>query len=201
MCRRAFESNGEMRTSRCTPDSVLSQPWALWPLTIMVADLMPASSPAVSSIDLDVEFPPLGPAHVHAQEHARPVAALGAAGARMDFDIGVVGVGLARQQRLELAALALRLQRLQRARPSALGRRVALGLAEFDQRRRVVEVALNLGERAQPVLEHRALAHQLLRGFGIVPEVGVFGFGVEFGEPARRGLDVKDASSAVPRTA
>ncbi len=50
MWRRAFESKGEMRTSRCTPNSVLSQPWALWPLTMIVADLIPASSPAVSSI-------------------------------------------------------------------------------------------------------------------------------------------------------
>ena len=40
---------------------------------------------------LDVEFAPLAPAHVHAQQHARPVAALGAAGAGMHFDIGVVG--------------------------------------------------------------------------------------------------------------
>ena len=26
VCRRALESNGEMRTSRCTPSSVFSQP-------------------------------------------------------------------------------------------------------------------------------------------------------------------------------
>ena len=90
-------------------------------------------------------------------------------------------VGLAREQRLELAALALGFQRLQRREALGLGRFVALGLAEFDQRRRVVEVALDLGERAQPVLEQRALAHHLLRGVGVVPEGGVFGFGVEFG--------------------
>ena len=104
--------------------------------------------------DLDLELPPLRPAHVHAQEHARPVAALGAARARMDFDIAVVAVRLAREQRLELAALALGLQRLQGRHALGLGRRVALGLAELDQRRRVLEVALDLGERAQPLLEH-----------------------------------------------
>jgi hypothetical protein len=47
--RRALESNGEMRTRRCTPVSLLSHPKALRPLISMVADLMPASSPAVSS--------------------------------------------------------------------------------------------------------------------------------------------------------
>ena len=39
----------------------------------------------------DLELAPLAPAHVHAQQHARPVAALGAAGAGMHFEIGVVG--------------------------------------------------------------------------------------------------------------
>ncbi len=96
--------------------------------------------------DLDVEAAPLAPAHVHAQQHARPVAAFGAAGAGMDFDIGVVAVGLARQQRFELALLALGLQRAQRREPLLLGGVVALGLAEFDQRRPVLELALELGD-------------------------------------------------------
>ena len=39
----------------------------------------------------------LGPARVHAQQHRRPVLAFGAARAGMDFQIAVVGVGLARQ--------------------------------------------------------------------------------------------------------
>ena len=51
---------------------------------------------------------------------------------------------------------------------------------------------------AEPILESRALAHQFLRGVGVVPEIGVFGLGVQFGEAARRRIDVKDASSAVP---
>jgi hypothetical protein len=150
---------------------------------------------------LDVEFAPLAPAHVHAQQHARPVAALGAAGARMHLDIGIQAVGLARQQRLEFAALAFRLQRPELRQTFVLGLGVALLLAEFDQRRRVVELALDLGDRPQPILQHRALAHHLLRGVRMVPEIWVFGFGVQFGEAARRGFDVKDASSAVPRTA
>jgi hypothetical protein len=40
-----------------------------------------------------------------------------------------------------------------------------------------------------------------LRGFGVVPEIGVFGFGVQFGEAASRLFDVKDASSAARLTA
>ena len=119
----------------------------------------------------------------------------------MHLDIGIDAVGLARQQRLELAALALGLQRPELRQALVLGPGVALLLAEFDQRRRVVELALDLGLRAEPVLQHRALAHQLLRRLGIVPEVRVFGLGVQFGKATRRGVDVKDASSAVRGTA
>ena len=65
---------------------------------------------------LDLELSPLRPAHVHAQQHARPVAALGAAGPGMHFDIAVVGVGLARKQRFELTPFALGLERFERRR-------------------------------------------------------------------------------------
>jgi hypothetical protein len=40
-----------------------------------------------------------------------------------------------------------------------------------------------------------------LRGFGVVPEIWGFGFGVQFGEAASRLIDVKDASSAARLTA
>ena len=91
MWRRALESNGEMRTRRCTPDSVFSQPCALWPLT-HDRRRFDARLVAGRLFDhFDVEFAPLAPAHVHAQQHARPIAAFGAAGAGMHFDIGVVG--------------------------------------------------------------------------------------------------------------
>jgi hypothetical protein len=96
---------------------------------------------------------------------------------------------------------ALALQRLELGEPFRLGRGVALGFAELHQRRRVVEVAFDLGERAEAVFQHGAFAHQLLRGLRIAPQRRVFGFGVEFGQSARRSVDVKDASSAVPRTA
>ena len=63
---------------------------------------------------VDLEAVLLGPAHIHAQQHVGPVLALGAAGAGMHFEIGVVGVGLARKQRLELAARDIGLELAQR---------------------------------------------------------------------------------------
>ena len=72
---------------------------------------MPAPSPCGLLEQLDLVAVLLGPARVHAQQHAGPVLAFGAAGAGMDFEIGVVGVGLAGQQRLELAPRGLGLER------------------------------------------------------------------------------------------
>ncbi len=51
----------------------------------------------------------------------------------MDFEIGVVGVGLAGQQRLELAARDLGLEPAQRVLGLGDDRAVVLGLAELDQ--------------------------------------------------------------------
>jgi len=119
----------------------------------------------------------------------------------MDFDIGVVAVGLAREQGLDLTSFGLRLQRLEQVDALFLGLRVALGLAELDQRHGVVEFALELRHQAELFLKLGALAHDLLRGLGVVPEIGVFDPRVQFREAACGCLDVKDASSAVPRTA
>ena len=48
----------------------------------IVADLMPASSPGLSSI-LDLKAPPLRPAGVHAQQHFRPILRFRSAGTGM----------------------------------------------------------------------------------------------------------------------
>ncbi len=45
VCRRDAWSKGEMRTSRCTPASAASRPYAYSPLTVIVTLLIPASSP------------------------------------------------------------------------------------------------------------------------------------------------------------
>ncbi len=45
VCRRFCASNGEIRTSRCTPRSVDSRPYAFVPWTMNVELLIPASSP------------------------------------------------------------------------------------------------------------------------------------------------------------
>ena len=147
---------------------------------------------------LDLEAVLLGPARVHAQQHLRPVLALGAAGAGMHFEIGIELVGLAREQRLEFAAGDFLLQFLQRVLGLGDDAGVVLLLAERDHVDVVLQVALDLADAGQRILQRGALLHQLLGLLGIVPEIGVFGELVQLGEAGRRCLDVKDASSAVP---
>ena len=96
---------------------------------------MPASSPCGLFQIFDLEAVLLGPARVHAQQHRGPVLALGAAGAGMDFEIGVEAVGLAGQQRFELAARDFLLQRLQRGLGFGDDALIVLGFAEFDHAR------------------------------------------------------------------
>ena len=119
----------------------------------------------------------------------------------MDFEIGVEAVRLARQQRLELAPRDLLLELLQRGFGFLHHAVVVLGLAERDHLDVVVEFALDLADAGQRILQRGALLHQLLSLLGIVPEIGVFGELVELGQPYRRCIDVKDASSAARPTA
>jgi hypothetical protein len=118
----------------------------------------------------------------------------------MDFEIAVIGVGLARQQALDLAARCLLVQRRQQLLGIGDDRRVALRLAEFDQLDRLVKVALDAAVALDRLVEPVALAQDLLRLVRIVPQFRVLGPVVQLGETPVRGVPVKDASSAAPTT-
>ena len=119
----------------------------------------------------------------------------------MNLEIGIEAVGLARQQRLELAAGDFLLQIFQRGLGLGDHGLVVLGLAEFDHADIVLELALDLADAAERILQRGPLLHQLLRLLGIVPEIGVFGELVQLGQARRGCIDVKDASSAARLTA
>ena len=202
MCRRALESKGEMRTRRCTPGLGLE------PAVGVVAldeegRALDAGLLAVGDVDeLDLEAVLLRPARVHAQEHCRPVLALGAAGAGMDLDVGVVRIGLAGEQGLDLPPLGLGLHLADRRLALGDGGFVVLGLAELDQGRAASSRScFQSPDGRDPLVERGALAHDGLRRLGIVPEVGVLGAGVQLGEAFLGGIPVKDASSAARWTA
>jgi len=116
----------------------------------------------------------------------------------MDLEIAVIGIGLAREQALELALGDLDAQLLEIGLGLGDDALIALRLAELDQAELVVELTLDPAVAADGVVELVALAQRRLRGFGLVPELGILGLGVQLREPARSVIPVKDASSAGP---
>ena len=162
---------------------------------------MPAPSPSGLLQKLHLVAVLLGPARVHAQQHAGPVLAFGAAGAGMDFEIGVVGVGFARQQRFELAPRGLGLERLEHRLGLGDDALILLGIAELDHGDLVVEIALDPADGVELIVERVALLHHALGAGGVVPERRIFGLRVQLGEARLGFVEVKDASSAVQSTA
>ena len=119
----------------------------------------------------------------------------------MDLDIGIVRIGLARQQRLELAPGNLRTELLERRLGLGDDLLVLLGFAELDHGELVVELALDAADGGELVLERGALLHHALGALLVVPEVGILGLPVELLEALARLVEVKDASSAARPTA
>ncbi len=149
---------------------------------------------------LDLVAVRFGPARIHAQQHLGPILRLGAAGPGMNLEIAIVAVGLARQQALELAPGRLGAQLFEARLGLGDDLRLALGLAQFYELERVVDLALDAPIAADRVVEPGTLAQQLLRRGGIVPQQRVLGLGVELGEAPGCAIPVKDASSAAPAT-
>ena len=137
-----------------------------------------------------------GPACVHAKQHRGPVLAFGAARAGMDFDIGVIAVGFARQHGLQPLFFGARRQGGDLLLGVGHQSGVAFGFRHLDHAGGVGEFIFQRAHGAERRVQLLAFAHQFLRGLGIVPEGGVFGLGVQFIQPAEGFVPVKDASSA-----
>ena len=143
----------------------------------------------------------LGPARVHARQHLRPVLRLGAAGAGMDFDEAVIAVRLAGEQALDLHPGRAVAQREQGGLGLGDDLAVVLGLAELDELAVVPHLAVEGSPGGQRAVEPRALAHDVPRAFGVVPERRVLDEPVQLRQPGLGAHGVKDASSAAQATA
>src|SRR3546814_662834 len=142
----------------------------------------------------DLHAVAFGPARVHALEHPGPILALGAARAGIDLDIGVVGVGLTREQRLDLAFIGTPRERGQVL--GALGRHflVAFRLGKLDQFGGVGKLVLDGAGRGDRLVEPLALAHHRLGELGIVPQRLILDARVEFIEAAERAIPIEEAA-------
>jgi hypothetical protein len=97
------------------------------------------------------------------------------------LEIGIVAVGLAGEQALELALAGLLAEPFEGRLGVGDHRLVVLGLGELDQAQRVIELALDLAIALDAALETRALAQQRLRRRGLLPEVRILDEGIELG--------------------
>ena len=100
------------------------------------------------------------------------------AGAGMHFKIRVVGIGLAGEKRFELTAPDIGLELAQRRFRVGNDILIVLGLAKLDHLDVVAELALDLADAGERVLQRGPLLHQPLSFLGVVPEIGVLGLPV-----------------------
>ena len=112
----------------------------------------------------------LCPAGVHAVEHLRPVLRLGAAGAGVEGENGVVGVIFAAEQCRQTALADLLLQRLVAADDLLQLAGVILLLGHFAQGQGVLPLADQLVVLLDLVLQPLHLTAHLLAALQIVPE-------------------------------
>ncbi len=136
----------------------------------------------------------LGPAGVHAQQHAGPVVGLGSAGAGIDLNIGVVAISLARQQGLQLGPGGPFLDRLQLVASLIEAGFVTLLIGHFGQGQGVLQAAFQAAHRVDLTGQPLALAHQRLGLGRIVPQGRILDPGVQFIEVTEGWFPVKDAS-------
>jgi len=114
---------------------------------------------------------PLDPALIHPQEHKRPVAGLGAAGAGVDAHERVLPIVRAAEHQAEAELLEAGIQS-GHLTPD-LGERglVVLGLGKLAEQLRLFAHLLEGDERLDLALEALHLAHAGLRRFRVRPEV------------------------------
>jgi hypothetical protein len=137
----------------------------------------------------------LGPAQVHPQDHLGPVLRLGAAGAGLDIEIGVIVVHLPREHpaKLESCHLFLELAKV----GDYLGRRTLVVFLEreFQQLTRIVQSRFQLVQSDYDLLESRTLLPQRLRALRVVPDVRYLEFPLDLCQALCLAVVVKDTSS------
>jgi predicted thioesterase len=132
---------------------------------------------------------------VLAQQHAGPVAGFGAAGAGLDVDEAVVGVGRVVEHAAEFEVGDQFLRLVEVAFDRRQGVLVVFVARQFEQVAGIGEACLTPDSVPTTASRDFFLAAQGLGALGIVPELRVFEDLVQFGKLFRFAVVVKDTSA------
>ena len=145
----------------------------------------------------------VGPLQVHAQQHRGPILRLGAAGAGLDIEKGIVRVHLARKHALKLEPFDFG-GRAARHPPRSPRRPVISdsSAARSISSRGIAQAALEVIQAADDLFEFGALLAEFLRALRVVPNARLLEFAGYFLQALVLVVVIKDTSSrnrCVPR--
>jgi len=143
----------------------------------------------------------LGPTGVHAKQHFGPVLSLRATRTGVNFDVAIIGVSFTREEALDFALMNLLRELTQGGYGVFHHALILLHFGKLNEFERVLNVNFELFDAFNLIGKRRALAHQLLCGFSVVPEFWIFYAVIQFREACFGDIPVKDASSAAQSTA
>ena len=134
----------------------------------------------------------LAPAQVHAQQHGCPVLRLGAAGARLDVEEGVVRVQFAGEHAAEFEVFDAVFDAADVFQCGIDGGFVVFGFGQFDEVKGVLQALADVIQSLHDAGERGAFLPQFGRFFGVVPDGGALQFALDFFEALGLQRVVKD---------
>ena len=135
------------------------------------------------------------PAQIHAHQHFGPVLRFCSAGTRIDFDVAVIAVNFAGEQAFELKFLRASLQNCDGVFTFTDNVLIVFGIAELNQRDRILELLFKAAHLIYRFLETGPLAQHFLRPLLVIPKTGVLCLNVQRVQLFESIRPVKDASA------
>ena len=126
--------------------------------------------------DLGLEAVRIRPLKIHAQQHRGPVLRLGAAGAGLNIQEGIVRVHFAGEHALKLESFDFRGRPVHIGLDPCGGRQIVLLRSQIDQLGGIVQTALEMIQADDDLLEFGAFLAQFLRALRVVPDAGLLEF-------------------------